>query len=894
VEAWLSRALVAWVAAAGRHARVVLWATAVTTLAAVVYAALQLGVNTHHSAILSDDMPFWRDYNEFAEVFPILDEALLVVVDAESSGAALEAAQALAERLAQQPEAYDDIYVPGGDEYFQRHALLYLEVEELQDLADQLAGVQPLLAEVAEDSSLQHLATVLREGIERLRTDPDAPVDLSLAFDSLSRAVSAVLRGQPQPISWTELILRRKLPGDSSRRVVVLHPIYDYTHLLPGRDSIEGVRRAARELGLVPENGVLVRITGNVALNTEEMISVGRGSLLSVGGSFVLVAVLVWLALRSARLVVAALLTLLVSLAWTAAFAALAVGYVNVLSVCFAVMMIGLGIDFAIHFGMRYAELLRAGEGHDAALQESAGSVGASLVLCASTTAVAFFVFIPTDFRAVGQLGLISGVGMLVSLFATLTVLPALLCVWRPASVRDVWGGALWFERLVITASVHHPRTVRLGALLLALLSLLALPRLRFDHNISRLRDPGTESVQTLDELLEESETSPWTMDLMEPSLDAATAVAERLRELPVVERAVTLRDYVPGGQEEKLAILGELGYFVPEPREGAAPPPDTPLATQIETLAALRDSLRAPWLAEGDPERAASAARAAGQLERFLERLAALERKSQQQEQLAAFERALTGALPGQMRQLWLATDPDPVALEDLPESLTRRMLAPDGRARVEILAREDLGDNVAHARFVDQVRRLAPEATGSAVTLLEFGRAVVSSFQQALSAAVLAISALLWLLWRRLSDMLLVLAPLALAALLTAATAGVFGIPFNFANVVVLPLLLGIGVDTGIHLVHRHRVTIETIGHAEAPERELLTTSTAQAVLFSSLTTMASFGTMALSSHVGFASLGELLLAGVSYTLLANLLVLPALLALRGGAAPPGGDAA
>jgi predicted RND superfamily exporter protein len=180
--------------------------------------------------------------------------------------------------------------------------------------------------------------------------------------------------------------------------------------------------------------------------------------------------------------------------------------------------------------------------------------------------------------------------------------------------------------------------------------------------------------------------------------------------------------------------------------------------------------------------------------------------------------------------------------------------------------------------------VKRVAPDATGSAVTLLEFGRAVVSSFQQALAAAVIAIASLLWLLWRRLSDMLLVLAPLALAALLTAATAGFLDIPFNFANVVVLPLLLGIGVDTGIHLVHRHRDTIETIGHPEAPERELLTTSTAQAVLFSSLTTMASFGTMALSSHVGFSSLGKLLLAGVSYTLLANLVVLPALLSLRG----------
>jgi predicted RND superfamily exporter protein len=201
-----------------------------------------------------------------------------------------------------------------------------------------------------------------------------------------------------------------------------------------------------------------------------------------------------------------------------------------------------------------------------------------------------------------------------------------------------------------------------------------------------------------------------------------------------------------------------------------------------------------------------------------------------------------------------------------------------------VEILPREDLGENVELVRFVDTVKEVVPEATGSAVTLLEFGRAVVRSFRQALGSAALAVALLLWLLWRRLGDMALVMAPLALAALLTVATAVLLDISFNFANVIVLPLLLGIGVDSGIHLVHRHRITIEAAGAPRPAERGLLETSTAQAVFFSALTTMASFGSLAFSDHVGFAGLGMLLLTGVAYTLLANLILLPALLALRG----------
>lgn len=884
MESWLSRVLVAWVDAAQRRARAVLIATALGSVAVLGATATTLGVNMHHTAILSDDLPFWKDYHKFAEVFPILDEALLVVIDAETASEALDAARALAAHLAARPEEYRDVYVPGGDEFFERNALLYLSVEEIEDLSDQLASVQPLLASVSQDSSLTNMAALLQDGITQARQHPEIAVDLTLIFDSLSRAVKAVLAGNPKPISWTELILRKKLPGDSARRVVILEPKFDYDHILPGYRAMQGVREAATELGLTPENGVTVRITGNVALNTEEMMGVVRGAALAVGSSLVLVAIILSVALRAWHLVLAVLLTLLTSLVWTTGFAALAVGHINLLSICFAVLIIGLGVDFGIHLAMRYTELMRDGLAHRAALGEATRNVGGSLVLCALTTAMSFFVFIPTDYKAVGELGLIAGAGMLISLGTTLTVLPALLAVWRGRPLGSAWSGALWFERIVITASAHHPGSVRWISLGLALLSLATLPMLRFDHNVAKMRDPTTESVQAFNELIADSDTPPWTMDILAPDLDTAIEEAQELRELDVVERAVTIADYVPEDQEAKLALLEELGYFVPEPPSVVPEPPPVPLANQIATLRALQVSLRAPWLADGDPARAASARQAARYLGRFLGRLERLEKKATQEAELAAFERSLTGALPGQLQTLWLATDPSPVSLESLPESLTRRMLAPDGRARVEVLPAEDLSDNAAHERFVDTVKALVPGATGSAVTILEFGRAVVRSFQQALVSAFVAVALLLFLLWRRLDDTVLVLVPLALALLVTAASAAVLGIPFNFANIIVLPLLLGIGVDSGIHLVHRHRVTIETLGHAEAPERELLETSTAQAVFFSALTTMASFGSLSFSNHVGFATLGKLLLLGVGFVLLANLIVLPALLAWRG----------
>jgi hopanoid biosynthesis associated RND transporter like protein HpnN len=879
LERRLAGLLRGWMDASRRRARTVLLASALATLGFGAYAAAHLGIDTRHTALLDDDLPFWRHYNDFASVFPILDEALLVVVDGETPGRAREAASLLAERLSAQPELFRDVYVPGGDPFFEREALLYLSVDQLEQLTTDLARVQPLLAELSRDGSLSNLARVLEQGIDRARDDPDLPVNLAAAFDSLSVAADAVLEGRSHPISWIDMLVEGGLPSESSRRVIVLEPVYDYDRLLPGRIAMQTVRDAAAELSLTPENGVRVRITGNVALNTEEMVLIAKQVMVMGLLSFVAIAGILAVALRSLRLVLAILLTLLVGLVATAAFAGLAVGHLNVVSIAFAILFVGLGVDFGIHLSMHYAEQIRAGEEHAAAIRETAGSVGVSLVLCAATTAIGFYVFVPTDYRAVGELGLIAGTGMLISLVTTLSVLPALLSLGDLRRVGSDWPGARWIVQKLVHLSLTHARAVRVASLVLGVAGLCLLPFVHFDFNVVEMRDPSTESVQTFNALLEESHTSPWTIDVMEPDLATAVAMAKELAKLPEVERAVTLADYVPRDQEEKLEILTDMAFFLPEvsPRtiERRASVPD-----QIQALRSLRDSLNASWLLDGEQRRRESALRAELQMKRLLDMLETLERR-EEAKAVAAFERSLTGELNAEMARLWRAADPKPVTLESLPRDLARRMVADDGRARVEVLPSEDLSDNAAHARFVDHVRELAPQATGSAVTILEWGRAVVRAFVQALTSALVAIALLLWLLWRRVSHMALVLVPLLLAAVWTAAGSVLLGISFNFANVVVIPLLLGVGVDSGIHLVHRHRLALAIHPDRPASEGELLGSSTARAVLVSALTTMGSFGSLALVTHPGIRSLGELLLVGVTFTLISNLVVLPALIA-------------
>jgi hypothetical protein len=233
--------------------------------------------------------------------------------------------------------------------------------------------------------------------------------------------------------------------------------------------------------------------------------------------------------------------------------------------------------------------------------------------------------------------------------------------------------------------------------------------------------------------------------------------------------------------------------------------------------------------------------------------------------------ERIWLGALPGRLDALGAALEADTVTLDDLPEGLRARHLSADGRARVEIVPQDDLRDAAARRRFVDAIRTVAPEAAGAPVTITEAGRAVVRAFGEAAAYALVLIVVLLLVRLRSLWDSMMVLAPLMLAALLTVGATVALGVPFNFANVVVLPLLFGLGVASGIHMVVRAR-------HAGAAG--LMATSTPRAVLFSALTTIGSFCALALSSHRGTSSMGVLLTIAITLTMACTLVVLPALL--------------
>jgi hypothetical protein len=319
----------------------------------MVMGETHLGINSDNVRMLADTLPSKIAYTEFSKFFPNLDDALLIVVDGETPELARESADALEKKLAARSERFTDVYQPGGGAFFEKNGLLYRTPDELDQFADQMARMQPVLAELERDPSISSLARIIELGLAAVRQGDGGAADWSMILDRVGDATVTIFDEFPIAVSWEEVLLRGSSIDVSTRRVIVAHPILDFGNVLAAGASMRAIRETAEELGLSKAHGVTVRITGNPALNYEEMIGlawdIGDASIFS----FMVVCGVLYLAMRSWKLMVAAVSTLLIGLVFTAAFASATVVQLNILSLAFGVLFIGLGVDFAIHLGTR-------------------------------------------------------------------------------------------------------------------------------------------------------------------------------------------------------------------------------------------------------------------------------------------------------------------------------------------------------------------------------------------------------------------------------------------------------------------------------------------------------------------------------------------------------------
>jgi hopanoid biosynthesis associated RND transporter like protein HpnN len=864
---YTKRLIVWWVSFIQRQPFVVIIVTLLATAAVFFYLTHNFRINTDLNSMISGKLHFRKLEEDFSRAFPQLSDTIVVVLDADTPERAVSARKSLAERLSKETKLFKTIYEPGAGNFFEKNGLLYFSTEDLEDLADKLANAQPLLAFLSQDPSLRGLFSVLGMALSNTESKEIPDRNVNLLLDELSKAFDGVISNHPYKISWETLMLGAKETAEQRRQFIILQPYIDIAKLSTDEASLETIRHIVRELNLNEKTGVKVRITGDVALSYENLMTVKNSTGIAALISLVLVGIVFYIGLGSGRMVIASLLTLIIGLIWTTGFAIAFVGSLNLISITFAVLFIGLGIDYSIQFCLRYRELLWSGYSEFEGIRTTAKGVGRSLLLSCITVAIGFYSFIPTAYSGVAELGLISGTGMFISFFATVTVLPALLTLFR---IKKGRGSSFRFGKLLSGFQYKYPKTIVVIAVMLGLGSIPFLPRVYFDSNPLNLYSKKSESVSTIRELFKNTDTQPWTISVLVKGEENAKKLIEKLETLREVKMAITLSDFVPEKQSEKLGIISNIALFMP-PNIGNLSIKHLNYEQEIKALNSfentLRKSLLSPQMKDNTP-----AKHLYSSIQHFK---GILTDPVKGKSAFTTLEDSLLFNLPDLFKRLETSLQAKPFNESSLPSQLKEQYVSADGLYRVQVFPSENILNVDALKRFVHSVQALAPNATDAPVTIYESGRAVVSSFKEASLYALIAITVFLLVELRSLYITILILIPLMLAMLLTGAASVLLNIPLNFANVIVVPLLLGIGVHSGIIFMLRYL--------KEPPlDGNMLRTSTARAVLFSLLTTIISVSSLSLSPHRGIASMGVLLTICLGLLIVCTLGLLPALLVL------------
>jgi uncharacterized protein len=853
----LTKVVISIVRACTRFAATTVLIALALAIAAGFYTAEHFEINTDINTLISPELDWRKRDIQFDGAFD-RDRTILAVVEAPTPELTTSATAALNEKLAADTQHFESVQPLGSGEFFEKNGLLFLPTQEVARSTAQFGQAAPLVEILAGDPSIRGLTGALETtlaGIKRGQIKLDSG---ERPFNQIAQSVEDVLKGGNATFSWRELVSDKPLTDADRRSFIEFKPILDFNALEPGKAATDAIRQAASDLNLAGQYGARVRLTGPVPIANEEFATVADGAVVNGIGTVLVVLFILWMALHSTKIISAVFANLFIGLSITTAIGLWMVGSLNLLSIAFAVLFVGLGVDFGIQFSVRYRSERFKSNDLRMALEKAAEYSAIPLSLAAMATAAGFLSFLPTDYKGVSELGKIAGVGMLVAFFSSITVLPALLNLLNPPGEDDPVGYA--FLAPVDHFLEKHRVIIIVGTLLVATAGLPLLYFLRFDFNPINLRNPNVESISTFLDLRKDPNTGANAINVMTNSEADAKKIESRLEQLPEVLRVMSLDSFVPEDQPEKLKLIAQ-GAKVLNPAlnpESVDDPPSD--AENVQALNGSADSLR-KTAGDGKGPGAVAARRLADDLSKLAGSDEATRNKAQ-----AVFVTPLKVVLD----QLKNALQAKPVSLKTLPADLVAGWKTKDGLMRVEAQPRGDPNDNETLRKFAGAVLAAEPTAIGGPVSILKSGDTVVKAFIHAGFWALLVISLLLWLTLRRVTDVLLTLVPLLVAGAVTLEICVLIGMPLNFANIVALPLLLGVGVAFKIYYVTAWR----------AGRTNLLQSSLTRAIFFSAMTTATAFGSLWLSSHPGTASMGKLLALSLVTTLAAVLLFQPALM--------------
>ena len=867
--------------------RLILCVALLLSLFSVAYTIRNMEFLTGRDDLMPKNAPFQLDHRAYQAEFGDQEE-IVAVIEADDAELATRAADALYALLKKDTTTVKEVFYPGGLPYFRKNGLLFMPLDEIRQLRSTLTMAAPVLKDLAVAPSVQTLFTSLTSQIDAYLVKPDPAALRSLTF--MLTALGKGFKGFNGTTSSMTMDSFLKggdigkpsvLENAGKQQVIAILPVKETGSFVPAEKAIKSIRIALAEILKRPEfKGIKAGLTGVPVLENEEMSTSQNDIEIATILSLSLTVILLLFAFRGLLNVIAAMVSLIVGICLSFGFATAAIGHLNILSMVFAIMLIGLGIEYGIQVVLRYQEELRKGVPGMEAIETGLSANIRSIIMAAATVALAFATFAFTDFKGIAELGIIAAGGVFICVLSTFTVLPAMLVLldrFRKPATPSLPGGEGQGEWKYTRFLFANPRLVIAATLVLSLACIYPTILTKFDYNLMNMQAKGLQSVEYAYKLMRSKENSGYFATVTAKDRAEAQQLTERLEKLSSVDHVVSLPVLVPDQQVAKLAELAALRQIMadvrPVPYEENLRVMELP--TVFENFRDRVDKLNKALTVRKQDE--------AGPVGAFLAILdgffASLEKEKDKNAlgMLRDFQGSMFAALPDKLLMMKESLEAAPVSEADIPQQLKQRFVGKTGKLLLQVAPKKEIFEREPLKEFVNQVRGVAPHATGEPVMVYESMTILRDSYLKAFMYAFAGITVILLVNFKSIRYALLGSLPLASGLLLMVGGMWLGGVTFNSANIIVLPLILGVGIDSAIYIINRYRQ-----GH-ETPA-QVAFSSAGIGVFLNALTILFSFGALMVAHHRGVFSIGAVMSFGMLASVAVFMIFLPALLELWG----------
>ncbi|MEI8290940.1 MAG: MMPL family transporter, partial [Verrucomicrobiota bacterium] len=887
-DSFLARLLGRLAAAVVRYPHWFFWPQIGLFVLCVIYTVFFLKADMNRNNLVGPNQKYHQNYLAFEKEFPQPDD-IVVVVESDDIEKNRQFVERVAARMQAETNFFRDVFFQQNLAMMGRKALQFASETNLVEMRDTLHTARPFIRQFTQTTNLVSLFDQINQAFRTAKREENAEnKSLAKSLPSLTRIVTqadAALHRPGTPPSpnvatllggGDEALLESYITFAKGRLFVVT------THA-PNDDLTGEVVERLRKLVQLTQAevpGVNVGITGEPVLDYDEMVQSQKDTMLASLVSLVLCALIFIYGYNETGRPVKATICLVVGLGYTMAFTTLVIGHLNILTITFVPMLIGLAIDFGVHLITRYEEELHHGKSEQDALTKAMVFTGQGIITGALTTAGAFAAMALTNFKGIQEMGIICGGGLMVCLIPMMTMLPVMLLRGRQNVLDHQMKQSnartrienFWLQRPVIVMAI----TASLCAA-----AVVGGRKVYFDYNLIKMQSPRLSSVVFEHKLLGSAEKSLLYSAVLADSLTNAVELQKKIEKLPTVAETQPpfYKDFLNPNPAEKLRLIGEIKDEIAELKFTPPDPRPVDVNDLSRTLYSLAGYIGLAREEVGTSEPALSKEFVALQsaiqnLRKDMLHGDAAE-QAEHAAKLAIFQRALLDDLRDTFQLLQGQDNRTALKIADLPPALANRFIGVNGKLLIQVYPKEDVWQRAPQEKFVHDLRAVDSNVTGTPVQLLEYETLLKDSYVQAAWYSLAAIALMVLFHFRSVSAVILSLIPVGLGTLWLGGLMGSAGVPLNLANIMTLPLVIGIGVTNGIHILNRY---------AEEGTPGILSRSTGKAVLVSGLTAIAGFGSLVLAEHRGIRSLGFIMAIGIATCMIAGLTFLPALLNLIG----------